>query len=612
MHRGPDDQGLELFRIGDATLGLGQRRLSIIDLSSAGHQPMVHPQRGDALVYNGEVYNFLELRAELEAQGVRFTGRSDTEVVLHALVQWGPEAVRRFNGMFALVFHERATNTLIVARDQIGMKPLYVAERDRSLVIASEVRAIMASGLVPPRPSRQALCGLLAFGAVQEPLSFFEGVESFPAGTWRRYQLRPDGSSKVIEERRYWSIPGDVDPGLAGPSLVSRVRETIEQAVTDHLVSDVPVGVFLSSGLDSTIMAGLAARHTSHLRTLSVGFSLDGPEASESAAAAETARQLGVVHTDIQVSGTDAELATVRWLESLDQPSVDGLNTFVISSAVRAAGIGVAISGLGGDELFGGYPSFRDVPRFAELASWFAWAPPGLRHSLGLVAAMPRPRPVRHKIAEMLRIGADPLRLALHRRRLMSDALLTELGLDPVRLGLDRSCQPMAVVNAMPPPGSDLVAAVSRYEAQFYMGNMLLRDTDANGMAHSLEIRPPFLDRRVMDLAFRIPGSERLPEGQPPKHLLRVAFPDLLRRELLDLPKRGFWLPIRRWMVGPLRPLCEDALSHVKSLDMLAPVAVDRLWSRFLEHPESQVWSPAFMLCVLGSYLRQAETWSGR
>ena len=611
-HRGPDDEGVETVRVGDATLALGQRRLSIIDLSAAGHQPMVHPLTRDALVYNGEVYNFRELRVELEAQGIRFLGHSDTEVILHAITRWGPDAIAKFNGMFALAFHHRATNTLIVARDSIGMKPLYVAHRDHALVIASEVRSVMASGLVPPKPSAQALCGLLAFGAVQQPLSFFEGVESFPAGAWRRYQLHADGSARVIEERRFWSIPSDVDPGLAGPPLVERVRATIEDAVEDHLVSDVPVGVFLSSGLDSTIVAGLAARHTSHLRTLSVGFSLDGPEASESAPAAETARLLGVEHADIQISGDDAESATLHWLDSLDQPSVDGLNTFVISKAVRAAGIGVAISGLGGDELFGGYPSFSDVPRFARTAAWIGWMPSHLRRLVGYAAMMPRRSAVRHKVAEMMGIGFDPLRLALHRRRLMSDAQLSDLGIDPVGLGLDRSCQPLAVFEQVPPPGDDLIAAVSRYEAQFYMGNMLLRDTDANGMAHSLEIRPPFLDKRVMDLAFRIPGSVRLPDGRPRKHLLRAAFPELLRRELLDLPKRGFWLPIGRWMVGPLRPVCEDALAHVKSLDMLRPHAVDRLWKQFLEHPESQRWSSAFMLCVLGSYLRQAHAASGR
>lgn len=609
-HRGPDDQGVELIRVGEAVLGLGQRRLSIIDLSSAGHQPMVHPQTGDVIVYNGEVYNFGDLRAELEAAGSRFIGHSDTEVILHALSLWGPKALERLNGMFALVFYHKATNTLIAARDPIGMKPLYVAQTGEALVLASEVRSVLATGLISPYISLPAVCGVLAFGAVQEPLTFFKQIEAFPAGTWRRYQLEPNGKARRLEEHRFWSIPTEIDEGLTGAGLIERVRGTIEQAVTDHLISDVPVGVFLSSGLDSTIMAGLAARHTAQLRTLTVGFSMDSPELSESGAAAETARVLGVTHADIQISSIEAERATVEWLDSLDQPSVDGLNTFVISKAVRAAGIVVALSGLGGDELFGGYPSFEDVPRFARTASRLSWAPPALRGLIGMAATARRGRTVRAKAAEMLRIGNDPLRLYLHRRRLMSDAQLADLGLDPLHEGLDRSCLPRSTFDAVAPAGPDILAAVSRYEAQFYMGNMLLRDTDANGMAHSLEIRPPLLDKRVMDLGFRIPGASRLPDGRARKHLLRAAFPDLLRPELLNQPKRGFWLPIRRWMVGPLRPACEEALAHVKSLAVFRSEAVDRLWRRFLTHPDSQVWSSAFMLCVLGSYMRQIRSWA--
>lgn len=605
-HRGPDDEGAEFVDVGSALLGLGQRRLSIQDLSPAGHQPMIHPDTGDVLVYNGEMYDVAGIRRELESHGSRFRGHSDTEVLLHALTLWGPDCLSRFNGMFAVIYFQRRTSTLLVARDPMGIKPLYYAHAGESLLIASEVRAVLASAMVTPYLSLPAISGLLAFGAVQEPLTFFKTVRAYRPGVWTRYELLPDGTAREEKSRQYWRIP-PVDPGLAGQDVVAMVRDRIESAVRDQLISDVPVGVFLSSGIDSTVMAGLAAKNTSRLRTMTVGFALDSPELSESGAAESTARLLGVEHTDIQISSIEAERSTVQWLESLDQPSVDGLNTFVISKAVRNAGIVVALSGLGGDEFFGGYPTFEDVPRFVRTARRLGGIPPGLRAMIGFAGAFRRGRTVREKAAEMLAIGDDALRVYLHRRRLMSDRQLRLLGLEPLGQGLDRSFLTPEALAEVDAGGQDLIADVSRFESKFYMSNMLLRDTDTNGMAHSLEIRPPLLDQRVVDLAYRIPGSVRLPEGVARKHLLRKAFPDLLRPELLAQPKRGFWLPIRRWMVGPLRDHCEEALGHVKSIEIFRPEAVDDIWRRFCIHPDSQIWSSAFMLCVLGTYMRQVR-----
>ena len=606
-HRGPDDEGQEFVSLSGATLGMGQRRLSIQDLSPNGHQPMIHPETGDILVFNGEMYDVGGLRRELEAAGSRFRGHSDTEVILHAMARWGPDCLSRFNGMYAIIFYHKKTNTLTVARDPIGIKPLYYAHAGDRLLIASEVRAILASGAVTPYMSLPAINSLLAYGAVQEPLTFFKTIRAYPPGTWTRYRLQPDGTATEDTSRRFWKIP-EIDPALTSERAVPLVRQAVEDAVRDQLISDVPVGVFLSSGLDSTIIAGLACRHTSRLRTLTVGFAMDSPELSESGAAEITARQLGVEHQDIQISSIEAERSTVEWLNSLDQPSVDGLNTYVISKAVRKAGIVVALSGLGGDELFGGYPSFEDVPRFIRMARKLSFLPPSMRFAFGKMAALRRGFTVREKAGEMLAIGDDPLRVYLHRRRLMSDGQMRRFGLEPTSQGLDRSFEPIEAMEAIGVGGQDLIADVSRFESRFYMGNMLLRDTDTNGMAHSLEIRPPFLDQRVLDLAYRIPGSVRMPDGLARKQILRQAFPDLLRPELLAQPKRGFWLPIRRWMIGPLRPMCEEALGHVKSIETFRPEAIDDVWNRFCLHPDSQVWSSAFMLCVLGCYMRQIRS----
>lgn len=604
-HRGPDDSGVEFAELGGFNLGLGQRRLSIIDLSPMGHQPMVHPETGDFITYNGELYNFQDLRKELEALGSRFRGHSDTEVILHALTRWGPKVLERLNGMFALAFFSRAQRTLLLARDPIGMKPLYVAQSDTHLCFASEVRGVLASGMATPYIDLRAVAGLLAFGAVQEPLSFFKSIRAFPAGCSQVFHVERD-IIKSGPVQRYWDFPRMLAK-MTEADAVAQVRATMSKAVEEHLVSDVPVGVFLSSGLDSTIIAGLATKYSKNIRTLTVGFGLDDPDRSESAAAQTTARELGVQHTDIQVSSIEAERLTVEWLHRLDQPSVDGLNTFVISKAVRSQGIIVALSGLGGDELFGGYPSFEQVPRFVRALQHAGMFPPGMRALAGRLAMTGKPRVVRDKAAEMCAIGPDMLRLYLHRRRLMSDAALSELGLSAAREGLDETYLMPEIARESYEDNSDPVASLSRLEARFYMRNMLLRDTDNTGMAHSLEIRPPFLDKRVMELAFSIPGHVRLASGRANKHLLRVAFADMLRDELRVLPKKGFYLPIRRWMLGPLRELCVEALGHVKSLEVFRPSAVDSVWDRFNAQPDSQIWSSAFMLVVLGSYLREAR-----
>jgi len=325
-HRGPDDEGEAYLPFGEKFLGLGHRRLSILDLSAAGHQPMVHPITGDRIIYNGELYNFLPLRKELEDLGEKFVGHCDTEIMLHALARWGPEAIKRFAGMYAFAFHDVARNRLILGRDPLGIKPLYVAEIDGYVLFASELRAILASDLVPRKLDRRAVAGMLAYGAVQEPCTIVQGVRMFPAGHFQVYDASASSPASPV---RFWDFPRP-RVGMTQADAVAAVRDTLNIAVRDHLVADVPVGVFLSSGLDSTIIAGLAARHTRQLRSFTVSFA-DQPDMSEQALADETARLFGLEQTNINITGVDAEAAAVAWLGALDQPSIDGLNVYVIS-----------------------------------------------------------------------------------------------------------------------------------------------------------------------------------------------------------------------------------------------------------------------------------------
>jgi asparagine synthase (glutamine-hydrolysing) len=601
-HRGPDDRGSTYLGLGDFSVGFGHLRLSILDLSPCGHQPMVHPQTGDQIIYNGEIYNFKVLRKELEATGAKFTGNSDTEVLLHALTEWGPEkAIPRLEGMFAFAFFDAVRHRLVLARDSIGIKPLYIGQFPGGFAFASEVRGLIASGLIDRTLDPRGVAGLLAYGAVQHPFTLFKSIRSFPAG---HYQiLTPEASYTETAPSRFWNYPPP-SPDITVDQAIPRVRQLIDDAVRDHLVSDVPVGVFLSSGLDSTIVAGTAARHTPHLRSFTVGFS-DQPDLSENKLARESAELFGLQHTDVQITGNDALAAAESWLRALDLPSVDGLNVYVISGAVRREGITVAISGQGGDELFGGYPSFTDVPRLRALASKASWMPASLRKSLARVATVGKSEAVREKAVGLAGSDGDILSLYLQRRRALSDPQLHSLGLDADSLGLtDHYLPTESAADAAVNP-RDIVWSVSRLESQFYMGNMLLRDGDANGMAHSLEIRVPLLDQRLLDYALALPGSTRLPPGAEPKHLLRRAFPELLRPTLSQQGKRGFELPVRRWMLGPLRELCQSGLTTLKSTRMLRPEGIDALWNTFERQPETPIWSRVFTLCVLGLYIRQ-------
>lgn len=599
IHRGPDDSGETYQPFGSLVLGLGHRRLSIIDISCAGHQPMVHPRTGDQIVFNGEIYNFQLIRQELLSAGEQFAGHSDTEVLLHGLARWGPDYIKRLQGMFAFAFFNAKEQTLLLARDSMGIKPLYVAQAHGTLLFASEVRAILASGLVSDTFDRQGIASLLAYGAVQQPATLFQSIRSFPPGS---YQLiKADQIAAPAPAQKFWTIPCQSDQ--AETRVVQEIEITLEASVRDHLVADVPLGVFLSSGLDSTIIAGLAARYTDQLRSFCVGFA-DQPDMSESALARETASLFGLRHTDITLNGSEAEQAAMQWLTSLDQPSVDGLNVYIISKAVREHGISVALSGQGGDELFGGYPSFSDIPRLLSLMRQLRRLPTPLRLAFARAASFNKSEAVKEKFKDMVRTSGSILDLYLQRRRIMSDSQLAALGFDQT----DARCQgflPAGALDGIELDGADPIRSISMLESRLYQGNMLLRDSDTNGMAHSLEIRVPMLDQRMLELMFRISGKTRLPDHVANKHLLRKAFAPFLRPALSQQQKRGFTLPIRRWMVGPIRDLCEQALVSLKDVNLFSTRGIDSVWQAFLRDPESQIWSRAFTLCVLGLYIHQ-------
>lgn len=604
QHRGPDDAGSAFFDASRTRVGMGHRRLSILDLSPQGHQPMTHPESGGTLVFNGEIYNHADLRRELEQAGVRFRGHCDTEVLLHLLARDGVNAIDRLAGMYAFAYYDPRRQTLLLARDPLGIKPLYIHHTDESLIFASEVRGLLASGMVKPEVDRAGVASIMAYGAPQEPLTIIKDVRMFPAGHWQQIEVNDLGSHVSRQRHPHWRFPKS--QRISSADAIRGTQEAIEASVRDHLMADVPVGVFLSSGLDSTIIASLAAKHASELRTFTVGFA-DEPDMSEAPLAAETARLLGVRHTTLNIQGPDALAGVQQWLMHLDQPSMDGLNVFLICQAVREAGIKVVLSGQGGDELYGGYPSFSDIPRLRKMMRVLGWLPRGMRLAAARALTMSKSHAVQQKMLDITSSDGSLWALYLQRRRAMSNRQIESLGFDPEEMGLTSDFQPREALERIDLDGADPVWSISQLETRIYQQNVLLRDSDANSMAHSLELRVPFLDRRVIDFVYSIPGDIRLPDGIANKHLLRAAFENHLRPELLQQAKRGFHLPIGRWLVGPLREMAEVGLDRLKQTGVVDEAGVDAIWTSFLAQPTSPLWSRAWTLCVVGVYLENLQ-----
>ena len=608
-HRGPDDEGAVVLQVGDGVVGLANRRLAILDLSPYGHQPMHNPDTGDVLVYNGEIYNAPQLRRELQQAGVSFRGHGDTEVLLRAYQRWGVECLPRLRGMFAFAIWDARRARLVIARDHLGIKPLYYAAREGEwFVCASEVRGLMNSGLHCGTISQRALAGYLAYGAVQEPLTLMENVFALPRASWKEL----DCLGRVTAQGTYWRFP-EPEHGRARreQEVAEEGRALLEQSVRRHLLSDVRVGIFLSSGLDSTAVLGIARqlqKANEHVNAFTVSFS-DDPIYDEAAIARVTAARFGVQYHEYPVE----ESTALRWmrdgLAAMDQPSMDGFNTYMVARAVREQGITVALSGMGGDELFAGYRSFRRVPRLYRATSWMpALVPPGWRSALARGLSLPMNSVVRSKIGDIAAAGPDFLSIYFQTRRLLSDRSLAELGLKPAALDLTPNYQTPELSAEEWVKTADPVASVARLESAFYLENVLLRDSDVFGMAVSLEIRVPLLDLDLVDWALRLPGEMVLPRRAPLKHLLRTMCSDLYSKAQMEQGKRGFMPPIGLWLRGPLRETMEESLRALKDSGLLDPAGIEPVTETFLREPESPAWSRVWAMVTLGHWFEQHKS----
>jgi asparagine synthase (glutamine-hydrolysing) len=591
-HRGPDDGGVEEI-VGCSGVprgALGHRRLAIIDLSPSGHQPMHSGDGRYSIVFNGEIYNYRSLRDSLAGEGVQFRSTSDTEVILEGWARHGEAFLRRLRGMFAFVLWDRREERAVLARDPFGIKPLYLAEREGALFFSSEVRALLSAGAVAPRLSRAGVASYLSLGSVREPGSVVEGVRSLPAGTVLEARVDAAGNARVSTPREYGPSPlAPVAARERDPARAARVvRAALRDSVAHHLVSDVPIGVFLSGGIDSSVVAALAAESaTEPLETFTITF--DERAFDEAAPAAAVAQRFGTRHQEIPLSGEEMLASLPAAFGAMDLPSMDGLNTYAVSRAVRRRGLKVVLSGLGGDELFAGYPSFRRARALAAL--WSPSAP--LRLLLGAAAA--RAGGVRaEKLAMLLRDRSPAMASYAASRALFGREGVRELaGIVPER------------DSRRPPAGLTTLQQVSWLELTGYMRDTLLRDSDVFSMAHGLELRVPFVDVEVARAAASVDDAVKL-RGRRSKPLLVAAVADLLPREVWDRPKQGFTLPFAVWLRGPLRAEVEAELhgdaTRAAGLD---PAAVRRLWGSFVAGRVS--WSRPWAVYTLLRWVRENE-----
>ncbi|AVH62385.1 MULTISPECIES: asparagine synthase (glutamine-hydrolyzing) [unclassified Nostoc] len=534
QHRGPDDQGIYISP--NREVAFAHTRLSILDLSAAGHQPMSTPDGRYWITFNGEIYNFRQLRLDLEAKGEKFYSQTDTEVILKLYQQQGTECVKNLRGMFAFAIWDNQEQTCFIARDALGIKPLYYWQSGATLIFASEIRAILASKLPSIALSPEGLYGYLLSGSVPEPHTLIAGIRCLEAGHWLRWQ------AGNLSQQQYWQINFAAEK-ISLTEAKEKVRNALIDSIEHHFISDVPVGIFLSGGIDSSSIVALSRQtQKGNLRTYSIGFEED--EWNEGELAQKVAQEFDTEHTEYKVTASLGRDLLPKFLASIDQPSIDGFNTFCVSQIARKDGTKVVLSGLGGDELFGGYKTFQQVPNMVRWGQQLQKIQP-ISSSLGRGLASWGRSPRIRRLGDFLQ--QKPTTAAAYRsfrgifshreawkitQHYFKDASL------PIWEGVifqDRS---------LPKNLPSLEDEVSLLELSCYMRNQLLRDSDVMSMSWGLELRVPLVDQALLEAIASIPSTMRLAQG---KQLLVQAIPEL-PSWLLNRPKRGFFFPFQQWI----------------------------------------------------------------
>ncbi len=589
-HRGPD---ADKFFV-ENEVALGHRRLSIIDLSTAADQPFADNSGRYVMVFNGEMYNYQEVKAKLPDYAFRTT--SDTEVLIAAYVKWGADCIRHFRGMFAFAIWDQREKELFVARDRLGVKPFYYYLDEDKLLFASETRAILASGLVKRKINPAALLDYFSYQSVSYPYSVIEGIQQLEAGSWMRIK------NGKTEKKIYWKVTGNpVDFDFADKDKVRRrIRELLLQSVTRRLVSDVPVGAFLSGGIDSSAIVGLMAE-AGDSRPNTFNISFDEKEFDESTYAEMIAQKYNTHHTRILLKPTSFLDELQNAFNAMDTPSGDGINTYVVSKAIRQKGVTVALSGVGGDELFAGYPYFN---QYLQLRSkdWL-WKMP---YAIRRLAAISQQGSKKERLLQILRADSctiDKVYPAF--RQLLTPALLSDLtSLNELTAG-GTALQRYLASESVDLQRLPLLSQVSAAEYMGYTQHTLLKDTDQMSMAVSLEVREPFFDQDLVEFVLAIPDGLKKPVY--PKSLLVESLNHLLPDEIVFRKKQGFLFPWNIWLKNELRSFCELHLKNMAQRPFIDGQRLMKYWGRFLAGDKNIRWGEIWLFVVLEHWLEKNQ-----
>jgi len=590
QHRGPDAAG----EFVNDEVALGHRRLSIIDLTDSANQPM-QSQNGDlVLVFNGELYNYRELKSQLS--DYPYTTNSDTEVVLAAYQKWGIDAIQRFNGMFAMALWDNRKKELYLVRDRLGIKPLYVARSGQSVVFASEVRALLHSGLVNKQLNTAAVVDFLRYQTVHAPDTLVANIQMLLPGHYMQI------SDTEVKTFPYWSLTGNVRThSLTLAETQTEVARLLEEAVKRRLVADVPFGAFLSGGIDSGLIVALMARNSSTaVKTFSVTFNED--EYSEAPYARMIAEKFSTDHTEIRLTPEDLLSDLPDALSAMDHPSGDGPNTYVVSRVTKQAGVTMALSGTGGDELFAGYDIFKRVYALQD-KRWLLSFPKWARGLAGQSLRKFRPGIASDKTAAVLKADYFDLEFIywVSRMVLFDKEINSLMSIDALPVNSVFGIVGSQVAHGLPGFGLPLLSQVSVAEISTYLQNVLLRDTDQMSMAHALEVRVPFMDHELVEFMLGVPSDFKYPHT--PKKLLTDSFGDLLPGEIINRPKMGFTLPWDQWLRKELRPLVGDHLSDLSKRPMFRKNGIEQLWHSFEQNKAGVNYQRIWNLVVLENWL---------
>ncbi len=588
-HRGPDHEGIYT----DELVALGHRRLSIIDTSADGNQPFKSVDEQVILVFNGEVYNYIEVKALLKSYD--FQTECDTEVVLAAYLEWGIDCLHYFNGMFSLAVWDKRVQQLFIARDRIGIKPLYYTESDDSFAFSSEIRALSQSEVKDFKLSRNSLIEYLRYQTVHSPRTILEEVYSLPAG----HYLTLSDNERILKE--YWNPVKAAAVKEQNPSNAqSTILELLSNSVRLRMRADVPYGAFLSGGIDSSAIVSLMSQVSEKpIETFSVVF--NEREFSEAKYAEIIAKKYQTNHHEILLTPDDflADIPTA--LTAMDHPSGDGPNTYIVSKVTKQAGVTMALSGLGGDELFAGYPIFKRSLSLAQ-KKWLNSFAGIFRNAAGLALKTIKPSLASAKIHDVLRqeYVDIPHSYSVSRKILMDDEISSLLNFQE-ELNNPLLVRSKELADQRYQNNLGLITEVSLLEMETYMQNVLLRDSDQMSMAHALEVRVPFLDHNLVEYSLAL--SDQLKFPHTPKELLVKSLGGLLPNEIVDRPKMGFVLPWEHWMKNELKNYCETAIQQLAQRPEFNSPELLSLWNRFLNGDKLITWSRVWHLVTLSNWL---------